>query len=53
MINFTDLASEKEPWRYRTDILKNGQIGKEFSISFLEMNFSNEFHQFSYQYSNS
>lgn len=27
MINFTDLASEKEPFRYKMDVLKSGQIG--------------------------
>ncbi|XP_031623122.1 EGF domain-specific O-linked N-acetylglucosamine transferase [Contarinia nasturtii] len=27
MINFTELGAEKQPWRYRTDILKEGQIG--------------------------
>lgn len=27
MINFTDLATFQEQWRYRTDILKPGQIG--------------------------
>lgn len=27
MINFTELANLKEPWRYRTDVLKTGQIG--------------------------
>lgn len=27
MINFTELATEKQPWRYRMDILKEGQIG--------------------------
>lgn len=28
MINFTDLIEEKQPFRYKMDILKKGQIGK-------------------------
>lgn len=27
MINFTNLAEKKQPWRYEMDVLKKGQIG--------------------------
>lgn len=33
MINFTDLAEKKQPWRYEMDVLKKGQIGMQM-ISF-------------------
>lgn len=32
MINFTDLAEKKQPWRYEMDVLKKGQIGKLQSL---------------------
>lgn len=29
MINFTDLIEEKQPFRYKMDVLKKGQIGEK------------------------
>lgn len=39
MINFTDslLATEKQPWRYRTDVLREGQIGEALAEDLVAM----------------
>lgn len=36
MINFTDLAEKKQPWRYEMDVLKKGQIGRPAVFAFDE-----------------
>lgn len=35
MINLTELASHQQPWRYKMDILKPGQIGNTSKSAFL------------------
>lgn len=32
MINLTDLATEKQAFRYKMDVLQNGQIGNFFQL---------------------
>lgn len=34
MINFTDLVEEKQPFRYKMDVLKKGQIGEKDGLKF-------------------
>lgn len=34
MIDFTDLVHRKEPFRYKMDVLKQGQIGEFYKMKY-------------------
>lgn len=38
MVNFTDLEGRKEPFRYKMDVLKSGQIGGKCKLQTLRLN---------------